>query len=148
MNKLCYPILIIAAFLPVAQMEAAAEVNVNINFSPPPVVVAEPPAVVMVPHSQVYFVPDPHVDVFFYGGFWWSPRGEVWYRAKAYNGPWIVVDRYYVPAPIHHVPRDYRVIYERERHIPYGQWKKQMKRHEKEERREWKESRKEHEHGH
>jgi hypothetical protein len=103
---------------------ARAEVNVNINLGPPPIVVAEPPAVVMVPQSNVYFVPDPHLEVFFYGGYWWSPRGPAWYRARAYNGPWAVVERSRVPRAVIYVPRDYRARYERERHIPYGQWKK------------------------
>jgi len=79
---------------------------------------------VLVPQSRVYFVPDPHVDVFFYDGYWWSPRGSQWYRARAYNGPWAVVKPARVPRAVIYVPRDYRAQYERERHIPYGQWKK------------------------
>ena len=121
--------------------EAVADVQVNVNLGPPPIVVAEPPAVVMVPRSRVYFVPDPNIDVFFYNGYWWSPRGSQWYRARAYKGPWAVVERRYVPAPVHRVPRDYRIVYEKEKHIPYGQWKKQGKNRKKEER---KEDKKEH----
>jgi len=45
-----------------------AEVSVNINLGPPPILVSAPPAVVMIPQSQVYFVPDPQIDVFFYAG--------------------------------------------------------------------------------
>ena len=127
--------------------EASAEMQVNINLGPPPIVVAEPPEVVLVPRSQVYFVPHPEIDVFFYNGYWWSPRGNRWYRARAYNGPWGVVARRYVPGPVVRVPRDYRVVYERERRIPYGQWKKQHKHQEKAERREEKEHRKEGKHG-
>lgn len=107
---------------------ARAEVSVSINIGPPPIVVAEPPAVVLVPRTQVYYVPDPDIDVFFYGGYWWSPRGDRWYRAKAYNGPWRVIERRYVPRQVHRVPRDYRVRYEKERHIPYGQWKKEHRK--------------------
>jgi len=132
---------------------ARAEVSVSINIGPPPIVVAEPPAVVMIPHSQVHFVPDPGVEVFFYSGFWWSPRGDRWYRARAYNGPWGVIDRRRVPRAVLYVPPDYRARYERERHVPYGQWKKErpqwdqknrksQKNWEKEREREWKESEK------
>jgi len=132
---------------------AGAEVNVNINLGPPPIVVAEPPALVMVPQSQVYFVPDPHVEVFFYSGYWWSPRGEVWYRSRAYKGPWAVVDRARVPRSVMYMPPDYRMRYERERNIPYGQWKKDHdrwdrdnrkahKKWEKEREKEWKERQK------
>lgn len=127
--------------------EASAEMQVNINIGPPPIVVAEPPEVVLVPRSQVYFVPHPEIDVFFYNGYWWSPRGDRWYRARAYNGPWGVVARRYVPGPVVRVPRDYRVVYGRERHIPYGQWKKEHKHREKAHRKEEKEHRKEGKHG-
>jgi hypothetical protein len=130
---------------------ARAEVSVSINLGPPPIVVAEPPQVVMIPHSQVHFVPDPNIDVFFYGGYWWSPRGDRWYRARAYNGPWGVIGRNRVPRAVIYVPRDYRARYERERHVPYGQWKQERsrwdrdnrkahKRWEKEREREWKRS--------
>jgi len=94
---------------------AEAEVNVNIHLGPPPIVAAEPPAVVMVPQSRLYFVPDPHVEIFFFNGYWWSPRGEVWYRSRAYNGPWGVIERTRVPRAVIYMPRDYRARYERER---------------------------------
>ena len=111
-------------------MPAAAEVSVgvSVNLGPPPITVAAPPAVVLVPQTQVYFVPGVQFDVFFHNGYWWSPRGERWYRARAYNGPWNVVERRFVPGPVIHVPRDYRSVYVRERHIPYGQWKKDRAR--------------------
>jgi hypothetical protein len=98
-------------------------IGVGINIGPPPIVVAEPPAVVLVPGSPVYFVPGLEFDVFFSNGYWWSPRGDVWYRAQAYNGPWRVVERRFVPGPVIHVPHDYRRVYARERHIPYREWR-------------------------
>ena len=106
--------------------EAVGEVNVgiNVNIGPPPIVVAAPPAVVMVPQSQVYFVPSVSFDVFYHNGYWWSPRGNQWYRSQAYNGPWGVVDHRYVPQQVIRVPHDYRDKYGKEKHIPYGQWKK------------------------
>ena len=133
---------------------ALAEVHVGINIGPPHIVVSVPPAVVMIPGSQVHFVPNPDIDVFFYGGYWWSPRGEQWYRARAYNGPWGVMERRRVPRAVLYVPRDYRTRYERERHVPYGQWKKERNRWdrqnrkaqkgwEKEREKEWKRSAKE-----
>jgi hypothetical protein len=103
---------------------ARAEVSVNINLGPP-VVVAEPPHLVLVPQSQVYFSPDPQVDIFFYGGYWWSPRGDRWYRAREHNGPWGVIERSSVPQEVIVVPRDYRTRFEREKRVPYGQWKKE-----------------------
>jgi hypothetical protein len=134
---------------------ARAQVSVDIHLGPPPIVVAEPPALVVIPDSQVYFVPDPQIDVFFYGGYWWSPRGERWYRSRAYNGPWGLIERGRVPRSVVYMPRDYRTRYERGRHVPYGQWKRDHgrwdrenrrshRRWEKDREREWKRSRKEH----
>lgn len=105
--------------------EARAGVSVNINLGLPAVVFAEPPELVPVPGMSVYFAPHPDMDVFFYGGYWWSPRGSRWYRARDYNGPWGAVNRRHVPAQVFRVPHDYRERYGHERHIPYGQWKKE-----------------------
>jgi hypothetical protein len=115
---------------------AGVDVGVSINIGAPPIVVAEPPEVVLVPRSQVYFVPGLEFDVFFHNGFWWSPRGDRWYRSRAYSGPWNIVERRFVPGPVFRVPRDYRTIYGRERHIPYGQWKRERARHDRGEGRE------------
>lgn len=128
MKKCFYKIIgllfLVGAIMPFSGIkEAAAQININIG--PPPITVTAPPAVVMVPNSRVYYVPDPDVDVFNYNGYWWAPRGDQWYRSRAYKGPWGVVDQRYVPAPVRQVPKDYRVVYEKEKHIPYGQWKKQ-----------------------
>jgi hypothetical protein len=105
--------------------QAGVDVGVSINIGPPPIVVAEPPEVVMVPRSNVYFVPSVRFDVFFHDGYWWSPRGDGWYRSRAYNGPWRIIERRHVPGPVVRVPREYRTVYVKEKPIPYGQWKKQ-----------------------
>ena len=134
---------------------AEVSVGINVNLGPPPIVVSAPPAVVMIPHSQVHFVPDPNIDVFFYGGYWWSPRGEQWYRARAYNGPWGVIELQRVPRSVVYMPRDYRTRYGHEHQVPYGQWKKERSRYdrenrkahkqwEKEREKEWKGSYKDH----
>jgi hypothetical protein len=125
-----------------------AEVRLNVNIGPPPIVATAPPEVVAVPGSQVYFVPQPGpgIDVFFYGGYWWCPRGDRWYRASAYNGPWVVIKRRYVPGPVIGVPRDYRERFVRERHIPYGEWKREGRRGPREEHRERREEMEGHEH--
>ncbi|MCL5965993.1 MAG: hypothetical protein M1550_02040 [Deltaproteobacteria bacterium] len=121
---------------------ASAEVNVNINIGPPPVVVAEPPEMVVIPRTMVYFAPGVDVELLFYRGWWWTPRGGRWYRARAYNGPWVVIGPRYVPVEIVRLPRDYRTVYIRERHVPYGLLKKDWEHREYERRRrmgEWKE---------
>ena len=105
---------------------ASAEVRVNINLGPPPIVVAAPPEVVVMP-GGISFVPGLDFDVFFYNGYWWSPRGNRWYRSRAYNGPWKTINRSYVPAPVYWVPKNYRSRYGKQQHIPYEQWKNQGK---------------------
>jgi hypothetical protein len=141
------PALLLGALLAcgvATEARADVRVGVGINLGPPPIVVAEPPAVVLVPGSQVYFVPGLEFDVFFSNGYWWSPRGDRWYRARAYNGPWRTVERRFVPRSVIHVPHDYRRAYGRERHIPYREWREhrgrgrhhERERHEMRERRE------------
>jgi len=106
-------------------MGAKTKVTAIVETGPPHIVVSAPPALVMMPQTSIYYVPDVSYDVFFYNGYWWSPRGDLWYRASQYNGPWGVVQRTYVPGPLFKVPKNYRVVYQKERHINYGQWKKQ-----------------------
>jgi hypothetical protein len=115
-------------FLSSMPAPAPAEINVNLNIGPPPVVVSEPPEVVLIPGAGVYFVPDAGANIFFHAGFWWSPRGDRWYRSRVYNGQWVAVDRRAVPVEVIRVPSDYRVRYKQAKHIPYGQWKKEHSR--------------------
>ncbi len=128
---------------------AVSGVNVNVNIGPPAVVVAEPPEVVVVPNSMVYFAPGVSVDLLFYEGWWWTPKEGRWFRARGYDGPWTIVGPRYVPREIVRLPPGYRGAYGRGEHIPYGQLKKHW-RHREIERREhrgewknWKEDRKE-----
>jgi len=97
--------------------------NFNINLGAP-VIVAEPPDLVLIPGTSVYYVPGGDVDVFFHGGYWWEPVGPRWYRSRSLNGGWVAVSPRFVPASFHRIPDDYRVRYGRAKHIPYGQWKK------------------------
>lgn len=136
-------VLFAALFVPASMNEAFAEIDVYINIGPPPISVAEPPALVMIPDTIIFFVPQVEYDVFYYEDYWWSPRGNQWYRATAYNGPWVIIENHSVPAPVYQVPRDYRQRYEKEQHIPYGQWKKQWHNQEKMERNELKSEKKE-----
>lgn len=141
--------LVAVLVLTAAAVPAAAGVNVNVNIGPPAVVVSEPPEMVVVPESMVYFAPGVSVDLLFFEGFWWTPKEGRWFRARAHNGPWTIVGPRYVPREIVRLPRGYRTAYARGEHIPYGQLKKHW-RHREIERRErrgewknWKESRRE-----
>jgi hypothetical protein len=125
-----------------APVHAGVDVNVNVGLpvgvavapapmvvAPQPVYIEQPPEMVIIPRSNVYFAPGASVDLFFYDNRWWNRRGDRWYRANAYNGPWTVVGPRYVPAPVYRVPADYRTVYVHEKRIPYGQWKKSHLKH-------------------
>jgi len=114
---------------------AAAGVNLNIGIGvpvgPPVVVVAPPPppqvmapappSVVVIPGTPVYYAPGLNVDIFFYGGFWWTPYQNYWYRSSYYSGPWLPVQR--PPRVFFNLPPHYRDYAVRERPIPYGQFR-------------------------
>ena len=119
MNKILYGLFgsVIVFALLVIGVAGTAQAEVNVNIS-----IGQPREMVMMP-TGIYFVQDSNVDVFFYNGYWWYPRGGSWYRAGQYNGPWVVVQRNYVPAYLFRVPKNYRAVYKNERRINYGQWK-------------------------
>jgi hypothetical protein len=148
--KTAVPLLVAAALVAGSANRSSAEVNVGVNVNlGPPVVAVEPPAMVLVPRTQVFFAPGLELDIFFHNGYWWSPRGDRWYRARSHSGPWQVVERRLVPAPVIRVPKGYRTMYVKERHIPYREWRDRHERREqrremKEERRERKEELREH----
>lgn len=121
---------------------ALSEVNVNIHIGPPAVVVAGPPEMIVVPRTMIYFAPAVEVDLFFYAGFWWTPKQGRWFRSRAYNGPFVIVATRAVPVEIIRVPRDFRRRYAHGHRIPYGQLKKHYAsrdRERRERRGDWKE---------
>jgi hypothetical protein len=138
-----------AAFLACAAVPALSEVSVNIQIGPPPVLVEEPPELIVVPRTMVYFAPSARADLFFYRGRWWTRHEGRWFRANSYNGPWVGVGPRVVPVEIVRIPRDYRTVYVREHRIPHGQLKKHWERREYERRkrvgewRDWKEEKRE-----
>lgn len=103
---------------------AAAEVNVSVNIGVPSIVVPAPPVMIPVPRTTVYFAPEVDADLYFSGGFWWTPKEGRWFRSRAYNGPWAYVQPRFVPGEIIRLPRGYRGEYGRGERIPYGQLKK------------------------
>jgi hypothetical protein len=81
---------------------------------PPIEGVVEEPDMVVIPETDVYFIPGSPVDVFFYGGWWWRPWGGSWYRSNHHLHGWAV----FPPPPfIGHIPGDYRTRFHTP--IPY-----------------------------
>ena len=116
--------------------EARTNVDVSINIPLPALVFAAPPAVVPVPSSQVYFVPDVEVDVLFYNGYWYRPHHGHWYRAHSYRGPWAGLSHARVPRAVIGLPRDYRHLSPRYERISHREFDRNWKKWKREERHE------------
>jgi hypothetical protein len=102
---------------------ARVNVNIGVNIPLPGFVFPAPPAVVLVPGSYVYAVPDADIDIVFYHGYWYRPHGNYWYRSASYNGPWRHMGHERIPAAIIGLPPDYRHVPPGHPHIPYGHLK-------------------------
>jgi hypothetical protein len=88
MKKLFSGTLLLALLIavPVSTM-ARVDVSINIGL-PPPIMFAAPPALIVLPETYVYVVPDIDVDIFFYNGWWWRPWDGRWYRSRYYDSGW------------------------------------------------------------
>ena len=94
MKKLFLGTLLLALVL-VLPVPAMARVDVSVSISLPPIVFAAPPALIVLPGTYIYVVPDYDEDIFFYGGWWWRSWEGRWYRSHYYNRGW----RYYRNVP-------------------------------------------------
>ncbi len=65
------------------------------------------PALRPIPGYPVYYAPSIHSNYFFYDGLYWVYLDDNWYASSWYNGPWHVVDRFYVPDYLLRVPVRY-----------------------------------------
>ncbi len=100
--------LIIAACLAISSLGAAvslpasAAVSVSIGLDIPVY-----PRLVAIPGYPVYYAPSLDANYFFYDGMYWYFDGATWYDSPWYNGPWTVIDPFYVPSFILRVPVRY-----------------------------------------
>lgn len=107
---------------------AATDIHVNVNLGnapPPPVIVVQhAPRTVWLPESRVYVVNDSDYDddCFQVGAFWYVYRGNYWYRARTWRGPYAVIDTRYVPHSVMVVPARHW------KHHPWGGPPGQMKK--------------------
>ncbi len=125
-------VITVAVFLSPLKSMAGVNVNVGINVPLPAVEIAAPPAVVLIPGTYAYYVPDVDTDILFYHNYWYRPYGGRWYRSTGYNGPWAFVSVHAVPAPLLHLPPGYRNMPPGHERIPYGQLKKNWRGWERE----------------
>jgi hypothetical protein len=130
----CFVGFVIAVAVVLSPLKGIAGVNVNIgvNVPFPALEIDAPPAVVVIPGTNAYYVPDVDADIIFYQNYWYRPYGGRWYRARGYNGPWGFVSANRVPAPLLHLPPGYRHMPPGHERIPYGQLKKNWRNWERE----------------
>ncbi len=112
---------------------ASAGVSVTIGTPFPPAIrYSYPPELVVVPGTNVYFVPSNGIDVLFYQGFWWRPYRGYWYRSRAYNGPWYHIQRNRVPRSLYRLPKGYRHSYTNHPRLHYREVQRNWHRWDKE----------------
>jgi hypothetical protein len=80
---------------------------VAVVVAPPPIAFAAPPALVLVPGSPVYYVPSANLNVFVFGGRYYSFHEGAWFMAPNHSGPWAMVPAGRVPQPVLAVPHAY-----------------------------------------
>jgi hypothetical protein len=91
--------------------------GIAVPVPPPPMIIAEPPRVVVVPGSPVYYAPGVDFNLFVYHRHYYRFHEGAWFIAPAHGGPWKHMVQARVPAPVLAVP----VAYYR---IPPGHVKK------------------------
>ena len=117
-NLMIGALLLAAALVPEV---ATAQVSVNINVGPPPVIFAAPPRVVVVPRTPVYYAPDTSYNVFVYQDRYYAFHDGVWFLANTHRGPWVSVALPHVPQPLLAVPTRYYKV--PPGHAKHGHWK-------------------------
>jgi hypothetical protein len=84
------------------------KIGVDIRIpSPPPIVVASPPRLVVVPGTPVFHAPGASINVFAYGGHYYSFHEGAWFVAAAPGRPWVAIAPAKVPRPVLAVPVTY-----------------------------------------
>ncbi len=100
----------------------------EVGSGSPPSYEMAPPPMAPVPGTAVYFVPGIDVDILFYGGWWYRPYHNRWYRARGYNGPWAFVRPGVVPPPLLSLPPGYRRLPHGYRPIPQSEFQRNWRR--------------------
>jgi hypothetical protein len=90
---------------------ALGQVSIGISIPGVSIGIYQPvyPELVLVPGYPVYYAPRAHTNYFFYDGLYWVYHDDHWYSSAWYDGPWDLVDPYYVPLFVLRVPVRYYV---------------------------------------
>jgi hypothetical protein len=101
--------LIVVAILFCMVTSATAGVNIGIGLPNVSIGINLPlyPELVVMPGYPVYYAPQVDANYFFYDGMYWVYQNDNWYASSWYNGPWGIVQPYYVPLFILRIPVSY-----------------------------------------
>ena len=92
--------------------KAGTSVSVNLRIGDPypggQLVFRHEPDVEMIPETRVYYIRDSDYDLFRYGRYWYLCDDGVWFRGRAYRGPFAHVSFTTVPRSVVMVPESYR----------------------------------------
>jgi hypothetical protein len=101
--------LIIIGILSCLVTSATAGVSIGIGLPNVSIGINLPlfPQLVVVPGYPVYYAPQVDANYFFYDGMYWVYQNDNWYASSWYNGPWGIVQPYYVPLYILRIPVRY-----------------------------------------
>ncbi|MHB1845315.1 MAG: hypothetical protein ACYCWW_10840 [Deltaproteobacteria bacterium] len=84
------------SFAPLAKGQLVELRLPSIRFeAPPPLVEVEP---------GVQVVPERDEEVFYARGWYWTRRGDRWYRARDHRGGWQLVEHRVVPVQVARIP--------------------------------------------
>jgi len=108
MKKIRY-VLIVMWMLVCSAMSAEAQISIGIGLPTVSIGINLPvyPELVLVPGYPVYYAPQMNANYFFYDGMYWVYQDDNWYASSWYNGPWGIVEPYYVPLFILRIPVSY-----------------------------------------
>ncbi|HUP96691.1 MAG TPA: hypothetical protein VM073_02055 [Usitatibacter sp.] len=111
----------LALWLALALTPAAAQLSISFNVPSAQIGINlyDYPRLERVPGYPVYYAPGMNSNYFFYDGLYWIYERDNWYASSWYNGPWGLVDPFYVPAYVLRVP----VRYYRHAPVYFRSWR-------------------------
>lgn len=108
MQKIRYGLIVVGMLL-CLMTSAEAQVSIGIGLPNVSIGINLPlfPELVRVPGYPVYYAPRMDANYFFYDGMYWVYQDDNWYASSWYNGPWGIVEPFYVPLFILRIPVSY-----------------------------------------
>jgi hypothetical protein len=92
MTRRCTLLLGFALAVSLLPTRVLAQVNVNVHIGePPPVVVYNPPTMILMPEPQMYVAVGVPYDIYFVSGRYYYLHGSHWFWGPGYGGPWTYV---------------------------------------------------------